>query len=314
MSSKPNHPKRQHWWPLVQSKHWANAHGQIHACRSDGTFFATNPINLAVESELYTFLEENGSKNAELEHWLSREIDDPLESALAYLSDKSRIQRRRIVTHDPQKAAVCERLGFRITNYVEFFPITDHVRRDLARYIAAQLVRSPRYVEKLIDFQVSENAVTDANRAKRYALDNLKTIFELYAERIASADLMLLGRDGSSEFLFADGGLHVEEPWRSQAGIPFDIHAPLTPDLTLQVLPVRDPVFGNKLPLSVVTNAGVARMNRIVVGAARRFVFSRGAPPSNFIAKNFGVPAPKNIGYRYVNGELETIYDPTRGE
>lgn len=312
--TQTNHPKRQHWWPLVQSKHWVNERGQIHACRKDGTFFSSNPLNLAVESELYTFLESNGSKNAELELWLSREIDDPLEAALAFVSDKGRIERRRIISHDPQKAELCKKLGYRITPYVEFLTITNDVRHTLARYIAAQLVRTPHYLEKLIDFQVRENEIGDKNDAKKYALNNLKTLFELYADRIFHADLMLLGRDGNFEFLFADGGLQVAEPWRSQSGIPFDIHAPLTPDLTLQVLPVRDPVFGNQLPLSFATDAGVSRMNRIVVGAARRFVFSRGAPPANFVAKNFGVPAPKNIGYRYVNGELETIYDPTRGE
>ena len=60
------------------------------------------------------------------------------------------------------------------------------------------------------------------------------------------------------------------------------------------------------------TNQGVARQNRIILGDANRFVFSRQAPPVKFVQKNFGVAAPANIGYRFVHGELETVYDPTR--
>jgi hypothetical protein len=60
------------------------------------------------------------------------------------------------------------------------------------------------------------------------------------------------------------------------------------------------------------TNVGVARYNRIVLGGARRFVFTRKDPPLDFITKNFGVPAPKNIGYRVTDGRLETHFDPGR--
>jgi hypothetical protein len=60
------------------------------------------------------------------------------------------------------------------------------------------------------------------------------------------------------------------------------------------------------------TKQGVARVNRIILGGAERFVFSRQNPPVTFITKHFGKPAPKNIGYRIVAGRLETFYEPNR--
>ena len=90
------------------------------------------------------------------------------------------------------------------------------------------------------------------------------------------------------------------------------MHAPITPDLALAVLPLPSVEDLDRAAVMECTNQGVARLNRIVLGVAQRFVFSRQAPPSKFIAENFGKPAPKNIGYRVINGRLETKYDPNR--
>lgn len=57
------------------------------------------------------------------------------------------------------------------------------------------------------------------------------------------------------------------------------------------------------------TNQGIARQNRVILGGAKQVVFSRQTPPSKFIKENSGKSAPKNIGYRIVNGQLEIIYE-----
>jgi len=108
--------------------------------------------------------------------------------------------------------------------------------------------------------------------------------------------------------IYADGVL-VDEPWRREYGIPFDMRAPLTPDIAVQVLPAPFAADLTKASIMESTNQGIARQNRIILGGAKQFVFSRQTPPSKFIKENFGKSAPKIIGYRIVNGRLETIYE-----
>jgi hypothetical protein len=43
-----------------------------------------------------------------------------------------------------------------------------------------------------------------------------------------------------------------------------------------------------------------------------QFVFSRQKPPLQFIKEHFGKPAPKSIGIRMRNGEVETRFDRSR--
>jgi hypothetical protein len=184
------------------------------------------------------------------------------------------------------------------------------VRNAVARYLAALLVRHPTYLAKLVKFH--EGEATSKTDARNRALDNMLQLYELYSDKIRASVLMISRRVGSAEYLYADGGLMVDEPWRSLHGIPFDIHAPLTPEIALEVLPI--PLSSDLAIVNImeVNNQGVARQNRIALGGAKRFVFSRKTPPSTFITKYFGLPAPRNIGYRIVNGRLETTYDSSR--
>lgn len=299
-------PKRHHWWPLVQSQRWLGPDGLIHVTRADGSTFRTNPLNIGVESELYTKTFADGAKCVELEEWLANEIDDPFRAAVDALHDRKRYRRRRFVG-DPTKAQVCRQLGFVVDGFVDSVVIDSDTRWALARYVAAQIVRSPPYLRKLTEFHAELGS-----GAKNAALDNMRWLFDVYSDRIANADLALVCCAGSHQFIFADGGVVVDEPWRRHHGIPFDAHAPLTPTLALQVMPTPDRHFGNDLPISYLTNNGTARFNRIILGHARNFVFSQKAPPIEFIKTNFGVPAPRNIGYRYVDGRLETVFDPDR--
>ena len=74
--------------------------------------------------------------------------------------------------------------------------------------------------------------------------------------------------------IYADGVL-VDEPWRREYGIPFDMRAPLTPDIAVQVLPVPFAADLTKASIMESTNQGIARQNRIILGGAKQFVFSR---------------------------------------
>jgi hypothetical protein len=78
------------------------------------------------------------------------------------------------------------------------------------------------------------------------------------------------------------------------------------------LLPVPLPADLDTAMIADSTTQGVARQNRIILGGAKRFVFSRQAPPPSFIAKYFGEPAPKNIGYWITDDRLQTCYDPSR--
>lgn len=302
-------PKRHHWWPLAQSKHWTGATGLVYVTKADGTVFQANPVNIGVESELYTRFTEDG-KDTRIEEWFAKTIDASASSMIEYLLDPT-LRRRRPFRGDPEKAKEAQAVGYRINPYVEFIPLPTGIRKAIAQYIAALLVRHPDYILKLLKFHQQENPQL-GDQVRDAALANMIHMFKLYCDEIQRSVIMISQRTGDAEFLYADGGLAIQEPWRQKHGIPFDIHSPLTPDIALEVLPVP---FKDDLSVAHIvesTSQGVARQNRIILGAAKRFVFSRQTPPVSFIRKNLGVPAPKNIAYRIVDGQLETMFDSSR--
>ncbi|WP_148291402.1 MULTISPECIES: DUF4238 domain-containing protein [Brevundimonas] len=298
-------PKRHHWWPQVQSRYWTGADGLVNVVRADGTGFRANPINLGVESELYTRFGPDDSKDPSIEDWFANTVDQPAGLLIDHLSDAS-LRKRHPYAGDPDKAAVSRQLGMRTPGYIDVHPLPDEVRMAAARYVAALLVRHPRYLSKLTEFH--RLSAPDNTSAKSAALDNMGHVFGVYVETILSATFMISQRTGTAEFIYADGGIVVDEPWAPD--IPFTMHVPLTPDVALQVLPVPNPIPLREVPVIEATNPGVARMNRITLSAAQRFVFTRQAPPTTFIRRYFGVPAPASIGYRFINGRLETRYEP----
>src|SRR6185437_5165280 len=149
---------------------------------------------------------------------------------------------------------------------VEIISLPDPIRDAIARYLAALLVRHPNYLAKLSQFH-RWGAASDGIARER-GLDNMLKLFDLYYSKIREAVIMLSKRAGSAEYLYTDGGLMVEEPWRSERGILFDIHAPITPDFALEVLPV--PLDDDLTVAKIVEarNPGIARQNRIVLGGA----------------------------------------------
>jgi len=271
--------------------------------------FRANPLNIGVESELYTRFSDEGDKDTSVEEWFAETIDGPVSMMINHILDPSNTGRHPFRC-DPRKAKIAKDLGFRVNPYVDRVHIPSDIRQAVASYVAALLVRHPNYLAKLIDFHTEEDS--KPHEIKGRALDNMLDLYRVYADRIANAVFLITRRDDSVEYIYADGGIMVKEPWRHEYGIPFDIHAPLTPDFALQVLPV--PLSEDLYTAAIMdaTNQGVARQNRIILGGAQRFVFSRQPPPLKFIAANFGKPAPKNIWYRIENGRLESGYDPNR--
>lgn len=303
-------PKRHHWWPQVQSRYWTCDNNLVHVSRQDGTWFRANPNNIGVESELYTRFKEDDSKDTSIEDWFATQIDSPARTMIEYLCDPSNVRRRRF-RPDAAKAQLARRVGFRVYDYIEFITLNDEIRQAVARYVSALLVRHPAYLAKLIAFH--ERIEISKTSVRNRALDNMLYLYNVYEAVVRKSVFILCRRSGASEFIYADGGLVVDEPWRQGTGIPFDIHAPLTPDISLEVLPMPFPEEDLSIAyVSDATNQGVARMNRIVLGSAERFVFTRQTPPLQFISKYFGVSAPENIGYRFIDGRFETKYEPSR--
>jgi len=298
-------PKRHHWWPKVQSKHWAAEDGKINVTKRDGTVFRTKPINIGVQSELYTATDGAGNKDTAVEIWLSETIDGPAETLIAYLTNPSNIKKERRPI-DAKSRQVASATGFRLArDYLEVMPLPGEVRAAIAAYLAALVVRNPRYLEKLMEFHRGQGV--PELHGKNVSLANMMYMFDVYREAIGKAIFQISFRDGSQEYLFGDCGLAVEEPWKDGL-MPFNIHAPITPDIAISVLPLplddpRDIAF-----VSRTTNQGTSATNRIVVGASRDFIFSRQSPPIDYIKKNMGVPAPENVGQRIVNGQYETTY------
>lgn len=294
---------------MAQSRYWTNDDGMVHVTRRDGTFFRASPVNIGVESELYTRFNEDREKNTEIEDWFAEAIDGPATKMIQHFLDPSNASRRPF-QGNPLKAKTARAVGFRVNPYIDEVSLPQEIRTATSQYIAALLVRHPTYLQKLIAFQQADKA--HPWLARERALDNMLSLHRIYSEEIGRSVLMLTRRVDANEYIYADGGLSVQEPWHKDAGMPFDIHAPLTPDLAIQVLPIPFATDLDRVAIGESTNQGVSRQNRIVLGIAGRFVFSRQAPPSKFIVENFGKPAPKNIGYQIVNGRLQTFYDPTR--
>lgn len=294
---------------MAQSRYWTDSQGFVFVTRANGTTFRTNPLNIGVESELYTRFSDEGKKDTTVEEWFAETIDGPATKIIYHLLDPSNTSRHSFHA-DPSKAETAKALGFCVNRYIDRVHIPAEIRQAIASYVAALLVRHPSYLAKLTAFHHDDDI--SSNEIKNRALDNMLHLYRVYAEKIANAVFLLTRRTDSAEYIYADGGILVEEPWRREYGIPFDIHAPLTPDIAIQVLPVP---FSDDMDTAVImesTNQGVARQNRIILGGAQRFVFSKQEPPVKFITENFGKPAPKNIGYRIINGRFEATYDTTR--
>ena len=307
-----NEPKRHHWWPQLQSRHWTNSAGCICATRADGTSFAANPSKIGVESELYVRFGTNGEKDFEIEKWFSRDIETPFAQALDDFTSTQSLRRERFLP-DADKAKLIEQLGYLVVPYRESVAMSPKVRDVVSNYVAALLVRNPSYLAKMTQFHMKENFTTPLAQVNTMSLDNMLIVFQQYRNVIEQSEFILVRREGDHEFLFSDAGITTQEPWRT-GPIPFDIHFPLTPDLALEVLPVPKPQTLDRIHIMRAKNSGVGRLNRIALGSAQRFIFSRKTLPPAYVRKFFGVSAPKPYGFRLVNGRLETKYDATRDD
>ncbi len=308
-------PKRHHWWPQLQSGHWTDADGLINVTRADGSTFRAPPSKIGVEGELYTRYELAGEKDLTIEHWFGQQIETPFVKALERLATMEGVKVSPLPARRSDKEQELRELGFIVPTKVEEMILSAEHRDAIDRYLAALLVRSPRYLAKLVAFHDREGTPLPAAlprdaAIKTVALDNMLQVFEIYRDRIARAHLGLLLIEGTNELLFSDAGISAEEPWRS-GPVPFDIHAPLTPKMAIEVMPVPDS-HSRRCLIMRANNRGAARMNRIALQNAQQFVFSRQKPPLQFIKEHFGKPAPKSIGIRMRNGEVETRFDRSR--
>lgn len=287
----------------------------ISVVRADGTTFKAPPSKVGVEGELYTRYEIANQKDLTIEHWFAQAIESPFAEVLARLLKPADIIRSPLPAKNFEKEQELRELGFIVPTVVERVRLSKAHRRALDSYLAALLVRNPKYLAKLVRFHDQHgtplpSAITRDQAIKTVALKNMLSVFELYRDHISQAHLGLLFVEGEKEFLFSDAGITANEPWHA-GPIPFDIHAPLTPKLAVEVLPVPDPTPRSCFIMRV-NNRGVARMNRIALQSAERFVFCRSNPPISFIRKHFGKPAPRSIGMQLKDGNLETVFDRSR--
>ncbi|TRD22957.1 DUF4238 domain-containing protein [Palleronia caenipelagi] len=292
-------PKRHHWWPQLNSGHWCSTDGTIQVLSRDGSSFRGKPRGLGVVGQLYSKDLADGTKDVSIETWFANDIDGPFASLLKKLIDDKNL-RNRTFSGDHKKRKLSNELGLRIGNTIEYMEVSEHELEVLSRYVAALLVRNPNYLKKLAQFH------SDQLNPKHSSLDNMRYVFEIYANRLLCADFVILKRDARNEFLFSDGGIVAREPWSRYGGIPFDIHYPMTPDYALQALPAINQNFKGIIHYIKASNTGIAAQNRISLEVAKNQVFGRAPLPKNFVLKNWGRAAPHHIAYRHVDGQLET--------
>jgi hypothetical protein len=311
-------PKRHHWWPQLQSRHWVNANGNINAVRRDGTSFAVNPRNIGLEGDMYTRYDLTGEKDLTIERWFSSEIEGPFANTLDYLSTIPGLTRERFRA-EPEKEETAKYLGFIVNGFRQTIILPSDHRLSLAKYLAALIVRNPVYLTRIQQFHIKNGtgsslggtSMPPDKLVKTVALDNMLKTFDQYGRIIVGSQFVFLKRECANEFLFSDAGIIPEEPWLA-GPIPFDVYAPLTPDLAVSVLPVPNSPRADRALFAQVNSRGVSRLNRNAIGQAERFVFSRSEPPVDFIKSHFGNPSPKSIGHRLVNGKLEITFDRER--
>lgn len=309
-------PKRHHWWPQMQAGYWTSDDGCVFVTRKDGSTFKTSIGNVGLEGHLYTRMTHEGRQDRSIEEWLSNEIESPFASVMRRICDTDQIERRIAGPRGPAKQArELKELGFRILPYDEVVPISSAERAALVNYVAATIVRNPRYLAKIREFHKSNLDLADARMSdvsilKTVALDNMLSVFGIYAAAIKDAALVLAVVDGSKEFLFSDAGVSVKEPW-SASPTPFDAFVPLTPTMGLNILPIPGAPT-DVLMVSRISGSAVRRYNRSALSNAEQFVFTRTRPPIDFIRKFFGRPAPAPFGFRWIDGRLETSYERAR--
>ncbi len=303
-------PKRHHWWPQLQSGYWCAADGCINVVGKGGLEFRTQPINVGLEKHLYSQIGPDDRLDAEIERWLATEVDGPFDAVFSTIFDMARLRSEPPRRYSPEQKKAAVQSGFRLDSRLEYLPLSGSHKLTIAKYVAALVVRNPQYLAKISAFHSAENYVIDERALKNITLQNMLEVYRHYLEVIRTAEMMLIVRDCDNEFIFSDHGVVAGEPWRNN--IPFDLHVPLTPDMSLQVLPVPDPVFSDRILVEKVSNKLVSRYNRISLSYARRFVYTRSAPPEAFIRKYFSKPASAPFGFRYVDGEFETRFDPSR--
>ena len=264
------------------------------------------PKDTAVEGHLYSITSEDGARDASIEVWLGSKVDGPFAPLIDSIASRTRITVP--LQSDPKKVAVAKRVGFRLGPTQEYIEISEMEREKIALYVAALIVRTPQYLQKLKAFHKGDlPAERDANEA---ALKNMIWLLDLYKGYLCEADFLLTEACGSHRFLVSDGVVGVSEPW-SRGGIaPFDVGIPLTPTLRLDAFPCRDGrSFGGYIPVSSAGNKLVSLMNRQALALARRFVVSRDYPPLDFIQKYWGKPAPAAFGHRLENGVMQLSVD-----
>jgi hypothetical protein len=282
----------------------------VYVIRGDGEFVRLTKDQIAVKGHLYTRVDESGERNTEIETWFADKIESPFSPVLDDLV-QLRGLRTRSFKPDEQGLRMIQNIGYEVPPFLEFIEVTPERREIISSYVAALLVRNPRYLERVLKFHQASIGDLSSTELKNITLNNMLYVYEIYKAEIRKSDFTLTNRVGEHEFLFSDGGITAQEPW-SRGMVPFQLHVPLTPDVSLGVVAGNSELDSSIVKVARVKNKVTSYHNRVVLSDAVRFVYSRGYPPLHFIKRYFGVPAPKVFEYRELNGRTETKFKPHR--
>jgi len=275
---------------------WTGADGCLTTIFIDGTTVRTTPVNTGVKRRHNTIRNSSGQHDADLEIFLSENIDGPVAPILKRLGNESstrilgdRLLNRKLLA---QKKDEIRRLGFRIPSFIECLSLCLEEKKCVARYLASMIVRVPSYKDQLNN-KNTVNAFADAAeidiKSAKIAIDHrhvniLRNHLAEYTEKLCLWQWVVLDADGDHDYLFSDSpAIPVEFN-----GGDIDVFFPITPRRALLVTrrwksPLRDAV-----QLFKAANKNVNYYNRCIVLNAERMVFSRDTPPARFICRHFG--------------------------
>lgn len=150
--------------------------------RADGSTFRAPPSKIGVEGELYMRYELTGEKNLTIEHWFGQRIETPFVQALDRLATMEGIRVSPLPATRPDKEQELRELGFVVPTKIEQMVLAAEHRDAIDRYLAALLVRGPRYLAKLVAFHDRKGAPLPEAlprdlAIKTVALDNMLQVF-----------------------------------------------------------------------------------------------------------------------------------------
>lgn len=276
-----NEPIRHHWWPQLNSKLWKAEDGLIKFMNSKGIIKKSQPINIGIVKNLYSFYDENDKINNKVERILSK-IDGKMAEFIINFNNK-KIEDRIFYRENYLQF---KELGYKVEKGIDIIKLSRKEISIISLYIASMLVRTPKNLYNL------GLKYIDHKNPKAESLTEMLTLCLKYYNHIKNGEICFLKKDASNEFIFTDGGPIMDQPFSQYSDLPFTIHFPLSPEICIQFI-AAPKLYKAKSYIVKCSNTAIANHNRLIMSGAKDFVYGRSKIPIDFCMKHWGKSPPK---------------------